>query len=155
VQCRASILKADHANVRALLSTDLPVLKAKLELLQELVLRHIEEEEQQLFPLARELLSDDQLRELGDEIQALHDEQAEVEAVEEPDGGDTRGTVDLNRATAEQLRNIQGIDEVRAERIVAYRDSHGQFEDWEDLRHIEGFDEGMVKAVRDQASLGR
>lgn len=135
---------------------DLPVLKAKLKVLQELVLHHVEKEEQQLFPLARKLLGEDRLAELGEAIRALHDQQYESEELEDSEGSDrgTHATVDVNHATAEQLRDISGIDEVRAERIVAYRDSHGQFEDWEELRQIEGFDEGLVKALRDQASLG-
>src|SRR5690606_36107952 len=104
-----------------------------------------------LFPLVRKLCSQEQLSQLGDRVQERRD--SLMEASEAGSEGDTRGTFNLNIASVDQLRSISGIDEVRASRIVEYRESHGMFEDWQDLSEIEGFDEGMVRALQNQASL--
>jgi hemerythrin-like domain-containing protein len=47
--------------------------KAKAKVLKELIEHHIKEEEQQMFPVARQLYDDDQLRELGDMMQTRRD----------------------------------------------------------------------------------
>ena len=47
--------------------------KAKASVLKELVEHHIKEEESEMFAEARELFGDDQLRELGDMMQARRD----------------------------------------------------------------------------------
>ncbi|HET8581292.1 MAG TPA: helix-hairpin-helix domain-containing protein [Candidatus Paceibacterota bacterium] len=56
---------------------------------------------------------------------------------------------DLNSATVEDLEGIQGIGHDRAEDIINYRDEHGPFTDWDDVKEVPGFDEGMIRAVRD------
>ena len=48
------------------------------------------------------------------------------------------GLVDLNRATAEQLRALPGIGPVIAERIVAFRGRRGGFVRPEDLKEVPG-----------------
>lgn len=47
--------------------------KAKASVLKELVEHHIKDEESEMFAEARDLLNDDQLRELGDMMQARRD----------------------------------------------------------------------------------
>jgi len=46
--------------------------------------------------------------------------------------------VNLNRATASELRQLPGIGPVTAERIVAYREQHGPFLTPEDLMEVSG-----------------
>ena len=48
------------------------------------------------------------------------------------------GLLDLNRATAEELRALPGIGPVTAERIVAFREEHGSFVRPEDLKMVKG-----------------
>ena len=48
------------------------------------------------------------------------------------------GLVDLNRATAEELRALPGIGPVMAARIVAFRKEHGRFFRPEDLKQVPG-----------------
>jgi len=50
-----------------------PEFTAKATVLKELVEHHIKDEETEMFPAARRLFSDDQLRELGDLMQARKD----------------------------------------------------------------------------------
>lgn len=47
---------------------------AKFTVIKEFVLHHVEEEEDEMFPQAREALGEDRLRELGEEMQARADE---------------------------------------------------------------------------------
>ena len=49
--------------------------KAKLNVLCEQVLHHAREEESTMFPMARKLMSDDELAELGEQIMAKKEEQ--------------------------------------------------------------------------------
>ena len=46
--------------------------------------------------------------------------------------------VDLNRATAEELRALPGIGPVMAERIVAFRQQRGRFRKLEELMEVKG-----------------
>lgn len=46
--------------------------------------------------------------------------------------------INLNTATKEQLMTIKGIGNTYAERIIAYRESHGGFSSLEQLKEIEG-----------------
>ena len=55
-------------------------------------------------------------------------------------GGAARGNtvLDLNKATAEQLDGLPGVGPVTAQRILAWRDSHGTFSRVEELQEVEG-----------------
>lgn len=55
--------------------------------------------------------------------------------------GVSRGLLDLNRATAEELRALPGIGPVTAGRIVAFRREHGRFVRPEDLKKVKGVGE--------------
>ena len=46
--------------------------------------------------------------------------------------------VDLNRATASELRQLPGIGPVTAQRIIAHREQHGPFLTPEDLMEVSG-----------------
>ncbi len=58
-----------------------------------------------------------------------------------PSYGETGGMLNLNTATKEQLKTINGIGDAFAERIIAYRDSHGGFQSVEELKNISGIGE--------------
>lgn len=51
------------------------------------------------------------------------------------------GTLDLNRATAEDFEGLPGIGPVLAERIVAWRDANGSFREVGQLREVAGIGE--------------
>lgn len=53
----------------------------------------------------------------------------------------TGGLLDLNTVTKEQLMTIRGIGEAFADRILAYRESHGGFQSVEELKNIDGIGE--------------
>ncbi len=57
--------------------------------------------------------------------------------------------LDLNRATLEELMALPGIGEVRARRILDYREAHGSFRHATDLMNVSGIGEGIFSQLRD------
>lgn len=160
---------------------------ARAKVLRELLERHIEEEEQFLFPRVRELFSEEELLALGERLVERREQLASAED-EDLDEGDedldedelddedmdemdedevdedeeqgmktsasSRGRVNLNTADRTALQTIEGIDGVRAERLLAYRESHGPFRDWSDIDEVPGFDTVLIQELREGATLG-
>ena len=57
--------------------------------------------------------------------------------------------LDLNRATLEELMELPGIGEVRAQRILDYRAENGPFLQATDLMKVNGIGEGIFAELRD------
>ena len=55
--------------------------------------------------------------------------------------------LDINRASEEELRQLSGIGEVLAGRIVQWREENGPFESVEQLTQVEGIGEGKLEAL--------
>jgi competence protein ComEA len=55
-----------------------------------------------------------------------------------PGAGTPRPAVSLNRATLEQLDSLPGVGPTLAQRILAYRTSHGSFRTVDQLRQVSG-----------------
>lgn len=61
---------------------------------------------------------------------------------------DRSETVELNTATASELRTLPGVGERTAERILEYREEHGGFEKIEDLMNVRGIGEKTFLRLR-------
>jgi competence protein ComEA len=59
----------------------------------------------------------------------------------------------VNTATKEELMEVNGISEVLAERIVAYREENGMFESLEDLMNVVGIGTKTYEKIRDFLTL--
>lgn len=66
---------------------------------------------------------------------------------------DAGAVLDLNRASAEQLEQLDGIGPVLAERIVEYRDQQGRFSSVDELREVSGIGPKIFAALRDQVRV--
>lgn len=64
------------------------------------------------------------------------------------------GRIDLNRATVDELEQIEGVDHERSSVIVEWRAEHGPFKSWEDLQAIPGIGDRLVQKVKQRATLG-
>ena len=64
-------------------------------------------------------------------------------------------TVDLNRATKEDLERLPGIGPVLAGRIVEYRSAQGKFDDVEQLRHVKGIGKKKFEQIRPHVAVLR
>jgi competence ComEA-like helix-hairpin-helix protein len=57
--------------------------------------------------------------------------------------------VNLNRATADELKSLPGVGEVIAKRIIDYRERNGRFRRPEEIIIIQGFSEKKYRAIAD------
>jgi competence protein ComEA len=53
-------------------------------------------------------------------------------------GSSSGGTVDLNRATVDQLDTLPGVGPVTAQRILEWREQHGRFSRVDELQEVDG-----------------
>ena len=60
----------------------------------------------------------------------------------------SNGLVNINTATAQQLQTLPGIGQAKANAIVAYRETNGNFSSIEDLRKVPGIKEGVFGQVQ-------
>ncbi len=63
------------------------------------------------------------------------------------------GVVNVNTATAEQLRLLPGVGKSRAKAIVEQRKATGGFKRVEDLQQVKGIGPAMLKKMRPHVSL--
>ena len=68
--------------------------------------------------------------------------------VAEAAGGGSR-KIDLNSASAEDLKSLDGIGEVLAQRIVDYREANGPFTNVDDLTKVRGIGSAILDKNRD------
>jgi competence protein ComEA len=61
----------------------------------------------------------------------------------------------LNQAAVEDLVMIPGISHRLARRIVEFRESHGPFKTWHQLRRVKGIGPKKVESFRSYLSLTR
>ncbi len=61
--------------------------------------------------------------------------------------------IDINTASAEELITHPGIGEVLAERIIAYREKNGKFENIESIMDIQGIGEGTFLKIMDMITV--
>ena len=61
---------------------------------------------------------------------------------------DRSETVELNTATAVELRTLPGVGERTAQRIIEYREEHGGFDKVEDLMNVRGIGERTFLRLR-------
>jgi len=56
--------------------------------------------------------------------------------------------VDINTASAEDLKKVPGLGEALAQRIVAFREEHGRFEKVDDLLNVRGIGVTSLEKLR-------
>lgn len=76
------------------------------------------------------------------------------EAAAEPETPDGQAPVNLNTATAEELKTLSGIGDALAGRIIDYRTEHGLFESVEDITRIDGIGSGILEKNRGRLTVG-
>lgn len=62
--------------------------------------------------------------------------------------------VNINTATAAELMNLDGIGQVLADRIIAYRNANGSFKSLAELANVEGIGDKKLEDILDQITLG-
>jgi len=67
--------------------------------------------------------------------------------------GTVATVVNINTASAKELTKIPGIGKVTANRIIAYREKHGQFKQLEDIQKIKGIGSKTFAKIKDLIAL--
>lgn len=67
--------------------------------------------------------------------------------------GDVSRKIDLNSASAEALKSLDGIGEVLAQRIVDYREANGPFTKVDDLTKVRGIGSAILDKNRDAVEV--
>ncbi len=57
--------------------------------------------------------------------------------------------ININKAGLEELQQLQGIGEATAEKIIQYREEHGDFKQIEDLKNVSGIGDAKFDAIKD------
>ena len=61
--------------------------------------------------------------------------------------------IHLNSASSEQLQQLSGIGEKKAEAILQYRQQHGKFKNIEELQNIKGIGPKLLQKNKDRLAL--
>lgn len=72
---------------------------------------------------------------------------------EDAAGTGSSGKVNLNTASEEELKTLDGIGETRAKSIVEYRNANGGFQTIEELMNVEGIKEGVFEKIEDRITV--
>ncbi|MDR5658052.1 helix-hairpin-helix domain-containing protein [Serpentinicella sp. ANB-PHB4] len=66
---------------------------------------------------------------------------------------DNSGLININHATKEELQSLPGIGPALSERIVSYREQHGEFSTLEELKSVSGIGENKYTEVESLITL--
>jgi|WetSurMetagenome_2_1015567.scaffolds.fasta_scaffold203652_2 competence protein ComEA len=61
--------------------------------------------------------------------------------------------ININKATVDQLKEINGIGESYAKGIVAYREKNGPFKKIEDIKEVKGIGDKLFEKIKDQITI--
>lgn len=67
--------------------------------------------------------------------------------------GFAAAAVNINTATAEELKTLPGIGPSKAQAIVDYRTANGKFKTPEDLKKVKGIGDGIFEKVKAEITI--
>lgn len=85
---------------------------------------------------------------------SIVDTKSTVEAVSVFTSSEETELININTATVSLLCKIDGIGQVKAQRIVDYREENGPFTCVEDLLNVYGIGEATLEKMRPYISVG-
>ena len=63
------------------------------------------------------------------------------------------GKVNINTASIEELMTLNGIGEAKANDIIKYRETNGNFETIEDIKKIEGIGDSIFAKIQEDITV--
>lgn len=64
--------------------------------------------------------------------------------------GSSSGKVNINSATATELKTLDGVGDATAQKIIDYRQNQGRFSKPEDLKKVSGIGDKKYEAIKDK-----
>lgn len=61
--------------------------------------------------------------------------------------------VDINTATSEQLKTLNGVGDSKAKSIIEYREQNGGFKSIEEIKNVTGIGEKMFEKIKDSITV--
>ena len=90
-------------------------------------------------------------------VKSLENERISGESGTGSSGGgsstDSAGKININTASKEELKTLNGIGDTRAESILSYRELNGPFQTIEDLMEVDGIKEGVFNKMKDSITV--
>lgn len=68
-------------------------------------------------------------------------------------GTSSQKQININKATKEQLCELQGIGESTADKIITYRKENGNFKQAEDIKNVPGIGDAKYENIKDKISV--
>ena len=63
------------------------------------------------------------------------------------------GLVNINKASSEELQELDGIGEALAENIIAYRENNGKFKNIEDIKNVSGIGDSKYEKIKNNIKI--
>ncbi len=67
--------------------------------------------------------------------------------------GDGRSLININRASRQELTALPGIGESTADKIVRYRDEHGDFKSIEEIMNVSGIKDKLFSRIKEYITV--
>ncbi|KEZ88640.1 hypothetical protein IO99_00185 [Clostridium sulfidigenes] len=101
------------------------------------------------------ILEDEQCIKIYKVGEEVLDSEIEVEEQQEKGTGavDSKGKININKATVDELMTIPGIGQVKAQSIVDYRNENGKFNSVDELTNITGIGVKTLEKLRDKVDI--
>lgn len=84
-------------------------------------------------------------------------EELEMEVQGQQENGlktvDSKGKININKATVEELMTVPGIGKVKAQSIIDYRNENGKFKSVDELTNITGIGAKTLEKLRDKVDI--
>lgn len=64
-----------------------------------------------------------------------------------------KNKININRATKEELKNLAGIGDSTAEKIIDYREKNGNFNQIEDIKNVSGIGNSKYEKIKENICI--
>ena len=86
-------------------------------------------------------------------IKNINDEVSQEEVENEIQSIEADGKININTADINKLKEIPGIGDVKANSIIIYRESNGNFKSIEDLKNVDGIGEKTFEKIKNNIKI--